>query len=465
MKTRSAAPVLAAHARRLGRLPLDQLCELLAGHVPFPQPCPAPFRQRVFSLWRTFWLFLFQTLSPGQPCRETVQAAKAWLHEDKLSANSAAYCQARARLPQALLDKALAGAAAGLSAQVPAAAFWRGRRVRVVDGTAVRLPDTAQNQKQYPQPTGQKSGCGFPVARLLVLFCLACGALVAYELGALGVAERELWRRVWELLERGDVLLGDRGFCSLGEFWWLRRRGVDCVTRLNARRSSGMIPVQRLGRGDWLVVWEKMKQPPKWFGPEQWAAVPPLLLVRQVSFTIAIKGWRSQQVTVATTLLDKKLWPASELAELYRRRWQAELFIRDIKTTLGLEALSCKTPLMVRKELVLHLIAYNLIRALIWEAARRRGVAAWRLSFKGSLDTLRQWTPLLALGGESQRKALWHDFLAALGGLLVPERPGRAEPRALKTRPKIYPLLNKPRHEFVEIPHRSKYRKLDLALS
>ena len=463
MKPRSRA--LASHARRLGRLTPDQRFQLLAPQACLPQHSGAPFRQRVFTHWRTFWLFLFQTLSPGQSCRETVQAAKVWLEQDALSANTSAYCQARARLPQNLLDQAFQGGAQRLCAQVPPTQRWRGRRVRVVDGTSVRLPDTATNQKEYPQPKTQRPGCGFPVARLLVLFCLSCGALVAYELGALELAERELWRRIWETLAADDVLLGDRGFCSLGEFWWLRRRGVDCVTRLNARRSSGMIPVHRLAKDDWLVVWTKMKQPPKWLSAEQWAAVPATLLVRQGSFSIAIKGFRTQQVTLATTLLDAKTAPAAELAELYRRRWQAELFIRDIKTTLGMEMLSCKSPALARKELLLHLIAYNLIRSLIWQAAARRGVAPLRLSFKGALDTLRQWSPLLMMCEKSERKRRLDRFLAALGDHVLPDRPGRAEPRAIKTRPKNYPLLNKPRHEYVEILHRSKYRKAEPALS
>ena len=463
MKTHSR--VLAAHARRLGQLPLDRRIALLEPHACLPQSSRTPFRHRVFTLWRTFWLFLFQTLSPGQSCRETVQAAKVWLQEDALSANTSAYCQARARLPRGLLEKAFVGGGAKLCARVPPAALWRGRRVRVVDGTSMILPDTPANQKDYPQPKTQKAGCGFPVARLVVLFCLACGALVAYDLGALDVAERELWRRIWDMLEPGDVLLGDRGFCSLGEFWWLRKRGVDCAVRLNARRSTGMIHVHRLGKNDCLVVWEKMKRPPKWFSVEQWAEVSPLLLVRQVTFAIAIKGFRTQMVTVATTLLDAKLWPAEELAQLYRRRWQAELFIRDIKTTLGMEMLSCKSPALARKELLMHLIAYNLIRSLMWEAAARRDLAPLRLSFKGALDTLRQWTPLLAGCDKSERKRMLDRFLAALGDHLLPDRPGRCEPRAVKKRPKIYPLLNKPRHEYVEILHRSKYRKPELALS
>jgi hypothetical protein len=464
MKTRCRA--LASHARRLGQLPPEQCFALLAPHAALPEAATAaPFRQRVFTLGRTFWLFLFQILSPGQSCRETVQAAKAWLQEDALSANTSAYCQARARLPQSLLDQAFAGGAQRLGAQVPPDALWRGRRVRVVDGTSARLPDTPANQKEFPQPKTQKPGCGFPVLRLLVLFCLSCGALVAYDLGALELAERELWRRIWQTLEPGDVLLGDRGFCSLGEFWWLRGRGVDCVARLNARRSSGMAHVHRLGRGDWLVAWDKMKQPPKWLSAAEWAQVPQWLLVRQVSFSLAIPGWRTQQLTVATTLVDPEAFPAEELAELYRRRWQAELCIRDIKTTLGMEMLSCQSPALARKELLLHLIAYNLIRSLMWEAAARRGVAPLSMSFKGTLDTLRQWTPLLVLCETSARKSMLERFLSALSALVLPDRPGRAEPRALKTRPKNYPFLNKPRHEYVEILHRSRYRKPESALS
>jgi len=208
-----------------------------------------------------------------------------------------------------------------------------------------------------------------------------------------------------------------------------------------------------------------MKQPPKWFTPEQWAAVPAELLVRQVTLHVPVKGWRTQLITVATTPLDPKSAPADELAEMYRRRWQAELFIRDIKTTLGMEMLSCQSPAMARKEVLMHLIAYNMIRSLMWESATRAGVAPLRLSFKGALDTLRQWRPLLTLCGPAERKKIWERFLSALGAHVVPHRPGRAEPRAIKTRPKNYPLLTKPRHEFVEIPHRSKYRKSDLALS
>lgn len=183
-----------------------------------------------------------------------------------------------------------------------------------------------------------------------------------------------------------------------------------------------------------------MEQPPKWMNAAQWAAVPPPLLVRQVTFIVEIKGFRTQMLTVATTLLYAKAWPAAALAELYRRRWQVELFIRDIKTTLGMVALSCQSPALARKELLLHLIAYNLIRSLIWEAAARAGVAPLRLSFKGALVTLLQWTPLLMMCGKSEKKLMLDRFLAALGAHIVPERPGRAEPRVIKTRPKNYPF-------------------------
>lgn len=455
----SRCRVLASQSRRLARLGPEERLALFEAHAQLPQGHDQGLRQRIFTHWRTFWLFLFQTLSPGQSCREAVQAAKAWGGLEGISANTAGYCQARGRLPQGLLDEAFADGARALRARVPRSALWRGRRVSVVDGTSARLPDTPLNQREYPQPNTQKPGCGFPVLHLVVLFCLSCGALIGYAQGALYTAERELWRRIWEMLEPGDVLLGDRGFCSLGEFWFLRSRGVDCVCRLNARRSSGMRLAHRWSKNDRLVIWEKMKDPPRWMSAEQWAAVPQWMLVRLVTFEVPVKGWRTQQVTVATTLMDPKAWPPAELAELYRRRWQAELFIRDIKTTLGMEALSCLSPAMVRKELALHLIAYNLIRALMWEAAERAGMAPMRLSFKGALDTLRQWTPLLLGCRKSERKRMLDRFLAALGQHVLPDRPGRAEPRAIKTRPKNYPLLTTPRREYVEIPHRSKYRK------
>jgi hypothetical protein len=463
MKPHSRA--LALQSRHLGQLDPQERFQLLAPHAGSLQSGPAPSRQRLFPHWRTFWLFLFQTLCPGQSCRETVQTAKAWLEREKISSNTSGYCQARARLPEPILEGSLSDSSRRLCAQVPPSAFWLDRRVRVVDGSSSRMADTPENQKAYPQPKTQKPGCGFPVMRLLTLFCLSCGALIRYAQGPLDVAEKELWHRIWDALEPGDVLLGDRGFCSLGEFWWLRKRGVDCVTRLNARRSSGMKTVHRRSKNDRLVLWKKMRQPPTWMSAEQWAQVPELLLVRQITFNVEVKGFRTQQVTLATTLISAKLWPASQLIELYHRRWRVELFLRDIKTTLGMEMFSCKSPEMVRKELLMHLIAYNLIRSLMWEASARRGVGVDWLSFKGSLDTLRQWTPLLMGCGPKERKRMLDRFFAALGDHVLPDRPGRVEPRAIKTRPKNYPLLNKPRRQFVDIPHRNRYHKQEEVLS
>lgn len=450
-------PALASGLGRLRRLPLAQLCEALAAHLPFPEHTAAPLRARVFTPWRTFWIFLFQTLSPGQSCRATVQAARLWLGRRGLSGNTAAWCQARSRLPTPLLQSALAGGAKLLCAQVRDAHLWHGRRVRVVDGTSVQLPDTPAHQQVYPQPRTQKPGCGFPVMRLVVMFCLSCGALVAYATDGLAVSERLLWHRLWNTLCAGDVLLGDRGFCSMVEFWMLSQRGVDCVTRLHQRRSTGVRRLKQLGPNDWLVEWIGTVRP-QWLTAEQWAGVPASLRVRHVTFQVPIKGFRTTEVTVSTTLLDERRWPATELAELYRRRWQAELYIRNIKTTMGMERLTCKSPRMAAKQLLMYLIAYNLIRSLMWEAAARRRCPPTRLSFKGAVDTLLQWAPLLALSPRSRTKTVLRQFLDALASHRLPDRPDRLEPRALKHRPKNYPLLTKPRRQYQEIPHRNRYK-------
>ncbi len=321
------------------------------------------------------------------------------------------------------------------------------------------MPDTPENQAIYPQSSRQRPACGFPVMRVVAIFSLATGVLLALAKGALRVHERTLFRSLWDRLDPGDVVLADRGFCGYADFYCLAHRGVDCVMRKNARRSVGATPGRRLGKGDRLVHWHKTGRCPKWLDPADWKAMPSRLTVREIHFVVHIPGFRTQAITVSTTLLDPEAYPTDAFIELYRRRWMAELFLRDIKTTLGMDILTCKTPAMIHKELLMYLIAYNLVRALMLEASLRHAVPVHRISFKGTLSTVREWAPVLAAASRKRRRGLVDLLIAILARDPIPHRPNRVEPRARKRRPKNYQLLNKPRHEFREVMHRNKYRK------
>jgi hypothetical protein len=409
-----------------------------------------------------FWLFLSQVLSADRGCREALRKflGRLALQGKTASPRTTGYCRARRRLRQEDLDQMHRRLARKVCADPLSAGHWFGRPVKVVDGSGLSMPDTPQNQAAYPQPKGAKPGCSFPVMRVVVLFCLGTGALVRLARGSLSVSERALFRSLWDLLERGEVILADRGFCGYAEFYFLKGRGVDCVMRNHQRRTVGKTVLQRLGRGDRLILWHKSKPGPRWPDKATWSALPDTLTLREIVFPVAFEGFRAETITVVTTLLDSAAFPAEAFADLYRHRWCAELFLRDIKTTLGMDILRCKTPEMVHKELTMHQIAYNLVRLTMLEAARQHNAPVEHLSFKGALSTLRSWSPIFAAVGEPRCRALWLRLLNSLAADPLPDRPNRVEPRARKRRPKNYQLLNKPRHIFKEIYHRNKYTKV-----
>jgi hypothetical protein len=448
---------LATQRHQLLQLPLAQLVKA-AGSIVCP-PKERPERQRVFTPWVTFWIFLGQVLSAAPSCREALRHGQAWMRsrqgQQRFSANTSAYCQARARLPQAHLDKALQGAIKHLRTREEALGLRR--PVRVVDGSSCSMPDTLENQARYPQPRRQKPGCGFPVMRFVAVFSLATGALLGTAQGALTVHERTLWRRLWGLLKRGDIALADRGFCSYADYCLLVARGIDCVMRLHQRRTKGLTKRKRLAKNDWLVEWIKTAIRPQWMAPEQWKDLPETLLVRHVKVSVRIKGFRTRTLTIATTLCDADAYPAQTIENLYRQRWMVELFLRDIKITLGMDVSRCKTPAMVQKEFTMHLIAYNLVRALMLQAATQYGRDGLDLSLAGALATVRQWAPTMAACPKNLRAAALEAFLQCIATDSPPKRPNRLEPRARKRRPKNYQLLNKPRHQFREIQHRNRY--------
>lgn len=388
----------------------------------------------------------------------------AWLALEQgqtASPDTAAYCKARARLRQEDLDRASAQVIEGVQTRPKAKRLWRGRHVKVVDGTGISMPDTPENQALYPQFKGQRRGCGFPLMKIVALFSLGTGVMLGIAKGAKTLSERFLFRTLWNLLDPGDVVLADRGFCDYASVFLLARRGIDCVMRNHHRRTVGLSQRKRLGKGDRLIQWHQSATRPKWIDPAAWRAMGDRLTLREIHFRVEIPGFRTEAVTVITTLLDPRAFPKNAFVELYRRRWLAELFLRDIKTTLGMDILRCKTPEMIHKELAMYQIAYNLIRALMLEAASRYDAPLERISFKGTVAGVRQWAPVMAGARVSPRRR--RQFLNALLECLardrLPDRPNRTEPRAVKRRPKNYQRLTQPRHTFKECPHRNHYKK------
>mgnify|MGYP000982545377 CR=1 FL=1 len=454
---RSQLEVLRAQSEQWRQSSLSRLCEIFGPWLPATLLAPTAkginSRQRTYPLPLTFWAFLSQVLSPGSSCREVVRKVQAWYapQDQTPDSGTSAYCQARHRLPLACLTELHQTLVAKLSARLTTSELWLGRRVKVVDGTGLSMPDTLANQKAWPQPNTQKPGCGFPVVKLAACFCLASGALLDWVEGTLKEHDLRLLQKLLPTFKKGDVVLADRGFSSFPSLATLLARGVDSVMRVHHFRKLDWRAGKRLGRRDRLVTWKKNQFQGQLWSREQWAQLPAELAVRLVEITVAVPGFRTQKLVLVTTLLDAQTYSAEALGQLYFRRWAVELFFRDIKTTLGLDVLRCQTPAMVRKEIVMHALAYNLIRALMQDIAHSHQIYLHRLSFKGTVDALRQWRELFENAKSQTRTTcnLRRLFYQTIARDLLLDRPDRSEPRAVKRRPKNFRLLTKPRHEMV----------------
>jgi hypothetical protein len=408
-------------------------------------------RDRVYSVRVSFWTFLWQTLNPGSSCRQAVRKVMAWfafLGLPPVSPDDSPYCQARRRLDRATLERALAASAQAAERRSGQAWHFHDREVIVGDGTTSAAPDTQENQRAYPQSAKQNKGCGFPLVRWVALFSLSSGALLNVALGNKHKAELTLFRKLWNHFQKGMIFLADRLFCDYVTIAGLLLREVDSVLRLNASRSYDFRKGKKLGPGDRLLTWNKPERKPRTASKKLWRSLPGQITLRLIRYPVCIAGFRPREIILATTLLDPVLYPAAELAELYLRRWRVELFLRDIKTTLQMDILRCQSPAMLYREVLMHLIGYNLIRCLMAEAAGIHHVALERISFKGSVDTLRQFSQVIAQArSRRQQSQLTSAMLAALAGDPLPDRPHRIEPRSQKRRRKAYPFLIKPRGE------------------
>jgi hypothetical protein len=415
-------------------------------------------RERLFPPTETLSMFLAQVLSADGSCRQAVNDAALKRLVGGLpicSTSTSAYCQARSRLPMEVIST-LACQVGGIVAEAPPSWWhWQGRRVRLVDGATVVLADTEENQAAYPQPSSQKPGLGFPICRVVGLFCLASGALLNAATAPCegkGSDEQTLLRGMLDTLEQGDILLGDAFYPTYFLLCELMRRGIDGVfEQYGARkRSTDFRTGEKLGARDHLIVLKKPKKRPDWMSQDEYDQVPTTLKVRE--FQAAGK-------IMVTTFLCAKDAPKKILKVLYRSRWNVELDLRNIKTTLGMEQLRCKTPEMAVKELWVYLLAYNLIRLLMAQAALLADQIPRQLSFK---HTVQIWFSWQHSSGAMHDAVSIDALLVLIAEPRVGLRPGRVEPRNLKRRPKAFPLLTKPRkvarQEILENGHPKKQR-------
>ncbi len=402
----------------------------------------------------TLWAFLSQMLYRGEQRSCVAAVARVavllvTLGRPRCSGNTGAYCRARAKLPENVLRRLTCDVAENCQQEAPSSWLCHGHAVKLIDGTTVSMADTDANQAEYPQQKGQKPGLGFPIVRMVLLFSLATGMLCDMAMGPYQgkeTGEPALFRELFERLNPGDIVLGDRYYCSYFMIAMLMELGVDFVVRLHQRRTADFRRGRRLGKDDHLVTWKRPVKP-SWMDQETYERMPESIEVREVLVRIDQPGFRSKSLVAVTSLCDAEEYAAEEIAALYRGRWLAELDIRAIKITLDMDVLRCKTPEMVRREVWTHLLAYNLIRRTILQSALASGLCPRELSFTAAMQAIAASWAIAALVDSGTFASLVDMHLANLAGHRVGHRPDRVEPRAVKRRPKPHRLLTKPRAE------------------
>lgn len=438
-----------------GKLPFTEVLSE-ATIAPALQAIDGCWKDRVYSPLVTLWVFLEQVLSADHSCRAAVArliAHRVSQGQATCSAKTGAYCQARKRLPEKFFSAVTCLVGRALDVQVEREWLWKERRVYMFDGTTVSMPDTPENQQAYPQPYNQDPGLGFPIARLGAITSLSCGAILNLgfcRYAGKGQGESSLLRRLWDILRPGDVLLTDCLLSNWTEILLLKQRGIDSVSRLNkATRTADFRKGKRLGKKDHVVRWRK----PTTIRTVDWQtykSLPEYLEIRELLVPVDKPGFRTKKIIIVTTLLDDQEYTKGDLAFIYRARWNNELDLRSIKSTMQMDILRCKTPELVRKEIWTHILAYNLIRTIMAQAANKHGIEPRTISFKGALQFLEAFQPLIAYQGQrgrSFRNDLYQQILDSIAQHRVANRPDRFEPRYKKRKYKRFYEMQKPRWE------------------
>ena len=408
----------------------------------------------IFSTPIVLWAFLAQVLRGGKgaACAAAVADMATYLQQTGgrvPSGDTGDYCRARCKLDLAALRGLVVEAAQQLQEGADSSWLWHGLHAKLIDGFTFTMPDTPENQREFPQQSSQRPGAGFPIARACVVLSLATAAihdlnLAPYEGKETG--ESALLRGILGGLKPGDVAVFDRCLGSFMMLAILRLGGVHFCARLHQRRPGDFRQGQRLGRDDHLITWTRPKRP-AWMSEQGYEQIPETLTLRELRFQVTVPGRRTETLTVVTSLTDPDAYPKEDLAELYGFRWNAELDIRDIKQTLGLDHVRCKTPDMVRRELWVTLLAYNLVRKLIATAAAVHAKPPRQLGFTLACQTILSSWMLLATGACRDVRQLWRLALERIAANEVANRPGRIEPRMLKRRRHRYPLMHDPRQQ------------------
>lgn len=416
--------------------------------------CFAQDEGDMFTPAVTLWAFLSQVMHAGRlrSCAAAVSRVAVLcvaLGCKSPQAYSGTYCHARAKLPEPVLKRLVYGIGEELESRVPADWLWHGRHVKIADGTTLLAPDTPANQKAWPQSRAQKPGVGFPILRMLVLVSLATAAVCGVAVGPCRgkeTGETALLRSLLDRFQPGDICLGDCAFASYFMLALLLDGGVDAVTRQHQCRHTDFRSGRRLSEGDHLATWQR-PQRPDWMDEETYARMPETLAVRELKVEVAIRGFRVQQLIVVTTLTDAEKYPKAELARLFRLRWHVELDLRNIKISLQMDDLRGKSPQMVRREIWVHWLAYNLIRKVMAQAALARERLPRELSFAAALAAVATAWDHATAADPALLSSLAAMQLDAIAASHVGDRPDRVEPRAIKRRPKPHKLLTKPRAE------------------
>lgn len=412
-------------------------------------------RERIFTDVRTFWLFLAQIIWGNLSCDAIIQKALSWLESEtkkEISPNNSGYTQARQRLPSDMIRQASDQALD----KMPTGKLFHGHAVKQVDGSGATMADTEANRQEYPYRSGGKPWFAFPAMNFLLILDWLTGTILDWAVGNASVGEASLFLTTWPGLNSGDLVIGDRGFCGYWQFWWIQQHcGAFMLSRVHGSRKHRRL-IKDLGPNDHLVAWTKPSIPPRWVTKEEWKAVPEELIVREISADVSKNGFRVRHITIVTTLLDEAI-SAAELLDLYRDRWNIEVNLRNLKNTLGIDVLRCETPEMIAKEVSMFFLAYNLIRAIMHEAAERHNVPLKRISFKATITAIEIWGRLLAKARtHAEREALLQQFYRVVAYPRCRNRRDRSEPRAVKRRPKAYQRLSGDRHSFKEAPHRGR---------
>ncbi len=419
------------------------------------------YRERIYGPFATLVLFLEQVLGADHSCQDAVArglSARTAQGQTPCSLNTAAYCKARWRLPLGLPARLAREVGSRLRENQPAAWRWRGREVKLVDGTTLSMPDTRANQARFPQSRGQKPGLGFPMARLVAVVSLSAGAVLEWAMDACkgkNTGETALLWRLMPQLERGDVVIMDGYYCGYFMIAGLIARGADIVMPQHHLRITDFRRGKQLGARDHAVTWKRPPRP-KWMDEPTYQTMPE---------TLAMRECRVGGRTLVTTLTEARATPKQAVAELYAMRWHVELDLRAIKTVMQMDCLRCKTPMMVEKEVAAHLLAYNLVRAVMAQAACLNHLLPRQLSFKAALQLLNAFETALRHGSPQRLAVRCAQLLAGLGRRRLPHRPHRVEPRAVKRRPKQHWLLTKPRHVLRERLIKLQARRVAACLS